>query len=473
MEHKLSEKTRQIATEALAKLGVDIQAGRRERLTEHLAIMSRFPQQPWANVLLIQAQRSDATQIASERAWRAVERSIKANEQGLLIYAPTPGPPEDPLFPTSARARYAYDISQTEGQSIPSAERPMVRPDEWGEHLRSLIAARGIGLCVDRNTELPQIASDGESARMAPGLSSTADASTLSRALAREILHQGPEAANLSRHALEAEASGVAEVVGRAVGLEINAESAAFVAHDVDNPQALARSLARIHETSAQIIAALRVRARPAVDVKDFERVQREYGARIVDSVAGFVGNRQRAEDATARAFERAWEKRATFRGDSSLRTWIEAIARNEARRGWNSPRLQISSGDTLLDSKEVAMPERIEDSLEKRDDLLHLERALASLPAKQRRALVAHVVEGLPIREIARREAVPVGTILSRIHTGKQLLRNSWGATTTNPSWQLVDRERPSLHAPPKHSGSRQSEAEHRKGREPMTWER
>jgi RNA polymerase sigma-70 factor (ECF subfamily) len=70
-----------------------------------------------------------------------------------------------------------------------------------------------------------------------------------------------------------------------------------------------------------------------------------------------------------------------------------------------------------------------VPDELEKRDDQFRLEQALAQLPGNYRRALTAHFIEGLSIRKIAHREQVPIGTVLSRIHTGKQLLRDAWEA--------------------------------------------
>jgi predicted RNA polymerase sigma factor len=77
--------------------------------------------------------------------------------------------------------------------------------------------------------------------------------------------------------------------------------------------------------------------------------------------------------------------------------------------------------------ARELPAPEVLTEDVEKRDDRLWLQNALAKLPAKQRRALTAHFVDGIPTREIARRDGVPLGTVLSRIFTGKQLLREAW----------------------------------------------
>jgi DNA-directed RNA polymerase specialized sigma24 family protein len=73
--------------------------------------------------------------------------------------------------------------------------------------------------------------------------------------------------------------------------------------------------------------------------------------------------------------------------------------------------------------------PGSVTDELEKQDQRVHLRRALAQLPDHQRRALTAHFVEGRSVREIAGIERIPVGTVLSRIHSAKQHLREAWDA--------------------------------------------
>lgn len=50
-------------------------------------------------------------------------------------------------------------------------------------------------------------------------------------------------------------------------------------------------------------------------------------------------------------------------------------------------------------------------------------------IPAPYRRALRDHFVRGYSTRQIAQRERVPLGTVLSRIFTAKKLLRRAWEA--------------------------------------------
>ena len=167
--------------------------------------------------------------------------------------------------------------------------------------------------------------------------------------------------------------------------------------------------------------------SRQALQAEDFSHIHREYGQRLIERMAGYIRDRQRAEDIAARAFEKAWEQRGTFRGEASARTWIESIARNEARHAWGQQRRFPTESTDRAYPRELAAPELVTDELERREDRLRLQEALRRLPTNYRRALVGHFVAGLSVREVAEREGVPFGTVLSRIAKGKELLREAW----------------------------------------------
>ena len=57
-------------------------------------------------------------------------------------------------------------------------------------------------------------------------------------------------------------------------------------------------------------------------------------------------------------------------------------------------------------------------------------ERALLALPEAFRTAVVLRDVEDFTYEEIARILAVPIGTVMSRIHRGRALLRQALGGS-------------------------------------------
>src|SRR5947209_5444409 len=105
--------------------------------------------------------------------------------------------------------------------------------------------------------------------------------------------------------------------------------------------------------------------ADPITDQEIFENLYKQGRDRLLASLTGMVRDRNRAEEITAAAFQSAWEQRSQFRGDSSLGTWLYAIALNTARRSWRQER--SSHQDTLdrLETARYAEPDRLSAQLE------------------------------------------------------------------------------------------------------------
>jgi RNA polymerase sigma-70 factor (ECF subfamily) len=60
------------------------------------------------------------------------------------------------------------------------------------------------------------------------------------------------------------------------------------------------------------------------------------------------------------------------------------------------------------------------------------VERALRALPDAFREAVVLRDLQDLSYAEIAAALAIPVGTVMSRIHRGRALLREALGGRTS-----------------------------------------
>jgi RNA polymerase sigma-70 factor (ECF subfamily) len=73
------------------------------------------------------------------------------------------------------------------------------------------------------------------------------------------------------------------------------------------------------------------VRLAAGGDAAAFEEIVRMHQQAVYGVVRGIAGNPHDADDATQEAFIRAHRRLKGFRGESSLRTWITAIAVNAA----------------------------------------------------------------------------------------------------------------------------------------------
>jgi RNA polymerase sigma factor (sigma-70 family) len=156
-------------------------------------------------------------------------------------------------------------------------------------------------------------------------------------------------------------------------------------------------------------------------DVQAFERFHRATVARIHTLARRLLGA-ERAEEAVQEVYLRAWNARASWRGEGPASAWLRRIALNHLLNERARAELRTQVG---ADPGALADPGERADRLERR---LDLEQAIADLPRGARTVLVLHDVEGLAHAEIAERLAVSVGTSKSQLHRARALLRASLG---------------------------------------------
>ena len=151
------------------------------------------------------------------------------------------------------------------------------------------------------------------------------------------------------------------------------------------------------------------------------------YRDRLLNGMTAMARDRDAAEDITAAALASAWRNRNQFRGESSLYTWVFRIGLNELRQ--RRPRHPMVSLDAIEGPAPEALREcdRVCDKAESAEACGKLRQALRQIPARYRQVLTDHFVHGFSTKQIARRDRIPLGTVLSRIFTGKRLLRRAW----------------------------------------------
>ena len=154
-----------------------------------------------------------------------------------------------------------------------------------------------------------------------------------------------------------------------------------------------------------------------------FSELHDQYQGRLLNSMIAVARNREDAEDITATAFAAAFKHLDSFRGESSLPTWIHAIALNEARNRRRSPRVPLESIEES-DALQVAEPDA---TAEQQECCPRIWKTLRELPRIYRRTLIDRFVRGYSVKQIAKCQRVPLGTVLSRIFRAKQLLRAAW----------------------------------------------
>ncbi|HTG47032.1 MAG TPA: sigma-70 family RNA polymerase sigma factor [Actinomycetota bacterium] len=147
------------------------------------------------------------------------------------------------------------------------------------------------------------------------------------------------------------------------------------------------------------------------------------FEARVYGLTSSILRDRVAAEEAAQETFVRAWRHAATFdprRG--SVAGWLLTIARNVSID--MLPRRAVPADPVELARMLDATPSPA-DGAQDAPVSDEVRAALEDLPVEQRRPLVLAVFYGFPMREIARIENVPVGTVKSRVRAALTKLRS------------------------------------------------
>lgn len=131
--------------------------------------------------------------------------------------------------------------------------------------------------------------------------------------------------------------------------------------------------------------------------------------------------NVEEAQDLVQETFLRAFAGFDRFQPGTNLRAWLFTIL-NRVRVDALRRRLRRPLEVELPDDALTVPPsqERFESGIE------DLERALAGLPEAYRVAVVLRDVHELSYQEIAQALDIALGTVMSRIHRGRALLREA-----------------------------------------------
>ena len=144
------------------------------------------------------------------------------------------------------------------------------------------------------------------------------------------------------------------------------------------------------------------------------------YVDRIYRLTFRLAGDDELARDFTQATFIRAFEKIGSFRGESSLSTWLHSIGVSVALNGLRKTKRIRNREAPMEDGMMVgATPIQAEPDLKER-----LARAIGSLSDKYRTVFVMHDVEGYTHEEISGTLDIPIGTSKSHLFQARSKLR-------------------------------------------------
>lgn len=249
---------------------------------EYLSFMAKFHKYSFNNSLLIWMQKPDASHVAGYQAWKKnFKRSVKKGEKGITILAPIPrkfkkevvnedGQTEEvEINYTAFRAVTVFDISQTEGEEVPS--HPCHELEGEVENFDSLLEALKKVAPVPVGFEAIEGGANGyfntvdKRIAVREGMSQAQTIKTLVHEISHAILHdrEDGEEKEADRHTKEVQAESVAYTVCSFLGLDTSDYSFGYVAGWSKGREVkeLEKSMEVIRKTASQIIDTLEAAA--------------------------------------------------------------------------------------------------------------------------------------------------------------------------------------------------------------------
>src|SRR5262245_25830038 len=165
------------------------------------------------------------------------------------------------------------------------------------------------------------------------------------------------------------------------------------------------------------------------------EQVFKEHAPRIYRLALRMMGSEADAEDVTSEVLLQVVRKLHTFRGESTLATWLHRVTTNAAlalrrQRACQKERpLAGAAEQALADGSRAGRPgppTAPDQRAEGREMGRLIEEAVADLPPCYREVFVLSDVDGLPNAEIGRRLDLSLPAVKSRLHRARAMLRQS-----------------------------------------------
>ncbi|WP_299025665.1 RNA polymerase sigma factor [uncultured Thermanaerothrix sp.] len=156
-------------------------------------------------------------------------------------------------------------------------------------------------------------------------------------------------------------------------------------------------------------------------DRSAFAELVRRHHAHVIGVVYRLCGDPHLAEDAAQEAFVRAWLNLNSYRPLMPWRNWLYRIAVNVALDTLRRERHTLAINQVPEARDRQPDPQAL---LEQKEREHLVRQAILALPPTTRAVLVLREYGGLSYREIAEALDIPLGTVMSRLSTARQRLR-------------------------------------------------
>jgi RNA polymerase sigma-70 factor (ECF subfamily) len=162
-------------------------------------------------------------------------------------------------------------------------------------------------------------------------------------------------------------------------------------------------------------------------DEEAFGALVKKYKGKVFNMAFSFTRDREAADDLAQEIFIKAYYALGKFKFKSGFGTWLYRIAVNHIKDHLRKHKKErhLSFDDVHHESKLAEVEaDRRNDAREKETRIRLLHQALKSLPQKYRIIITLRDVQGHSYEEIASILDISPGTVDSRLHRARKMLR-------------------------------------------------
>ena len=182
--------------------------------------------------------------------------------------------------------------------------------------------------------------------------------------------------------------------------------------------------------------------------LRSFEQQALPLMPQLYGAALRWTRNRSDAEDLVQETFAKAFSAWGKFEQGTNLKAWLFRIMTNTHINLYNKRAKdqaktalddledwQVGGGESITSISTRSAEAEALDNLPSKV----IRDALDEIPEEFRMVVYYAVVEGLPYAEIADVMGTPVGTVMSRLHRGKKLLKNLLSDYATQEGYRVI----------------------------------
>ena len=169
-------------------------------------------------------------------------------------------------------------------------------------------------------------------------------------------------------------------------------------------------------------------------DENAFAKIVEKHQPAVLGTVAKMTNQSPDTEDIAQQVFIRLWKSAERYQPTAKFTTFLFTITRNLV---FNASRKKSGKNESSFDALEENRGQSIEDknsesrpdkSIEQKELRQEIDRAISSLPEKQRLAVILRRYEKMPYEEIASTLEISVPAVKSQLFRARTALRESLG---------------------------------------------